>query len=98
MKSLMVAISVLLALAGAGLFHVKYQVAQLADELKEVQKQKRAITAHLHLLQAEWACLNEPSRLEALAQKYLSLAPLTTAQIMSAADMGFEDAPAEKEE
>lgn len=80
----------LLSLAGGALFHVKYQVALIADQLKAVLRQKEDVTQAMHLLQAEWAYLNEPARLEVLAQKYLALGPSAPHQILSAIDLGDE--------
>jgi hypothetical protein len=68
---------------GACVFHIKYQVSQTADALKSLAWKKEAIRENLQLLRAEWAHLNEPSRLEALAQKYLPLSPATVGQVKS---------------
>ena len=80
----------LVTLLGGALFHVKYQVTQLADQLQHVQKKKRDTVQTLHLLKAQWACLNEPERLETLAKKYLDLKPTESSQIISMNDLGVE--------
>jgi cell division protein FtsL len=85
----------LVTLLGGALFHVKYQVVQLADQLQQVQKKKRDTVQTLHLLKAEWACLNEPERLETLAKKYLDLKPTESSQMISMNDLGIEWQPKE---
>ena len=74
------------AALGACVFHLKYHVSQLADTLKALDVKKRAIQENIQLLRAEWAHLNEPSRLESLAQKYLPLEPMKAPQMMSLKD------------
>ncbi len=39
------------------------------------------------MLQAEWTYLNEPRRLEALTHKYLELAPLAAAHVITVDDL-----------
>jgi hypothetical protein len=75
------------AALGACVFHLKYHVSQLADTLKALDIKKRAIQENIQLLRAEWAHLNEPSRLEALTQKYLPLTPMKAPQMMSLKDL-----------
>lgn len=72
---------VLVALVGFGMFKVKYEVMDLEDQLARAN---RAITVDqdaIHVLKAEWAFLDQPSRLAELSRRYLDLAPIGTAQL-----------------
>ncbi|MCW8916063.1 MAG: hypothetical protein OQK24_09445 [Magnetovibrio sp.] len=64
------------------LFSVKYQVHELEDSharlVKELGEERRA----LHVLNAEWATLNDPRRLELLAVEYLGLQPIPPRQVV----------------
>ena len=73
-----------LALAAAvvfGLFHVKYEVAALEEELNRLNIATLREQNQIHVLEAEWSYLNRPSRLEELAERYLTLKPLGPHQL-----------------
>ncbi|MCK5284674.1 MAG: hypothetical protein KAJ86_03715 [Alphaproteobacteria bacterium] len=81
------------ALSGGLLFYTSQSVQRAEDELYNIQvsvlKEKEAI----HALKAEWAFLNSPARLEALALEYLDLVPPDVGQIISDASSLFESVP-----
>lgn len=79
--------SVLAALVGFGLFHVKYQVQTLEDRLAKVNRAIVREQEQIHVLRAEWSYLDRPERIEQLAKKYLDLAPPKAAQIGSIAQI-----------
>jgi hypothetical protein len=62
-------------------YKVKYQVqglkTQIAQTSRELENEKEA----LHVLGAEWAYLNRPDRLAALAAKYLAASDLMVNQV-----------------
>lgn len=76
---------------GLALFKTKYAVMDLErqhSQIKEnIQKNREAI----HVLRAEWAHLNDPSRLQILAQKYLDIAPVGSSQLISFDDVAGND-------
>jgi len=73
----------LLLLAGfAALYHVRYQSAAVMARAAALEAELREARAAQRILQAEWSHLNDPRRLQALAQTYLDLAPLHAAQLM----------------
>jgi cell division protein FtsL len=79
-----------LALAAAvvfGLFHVKYRVAALEEELTRLNAATLREQNQIHVLDAEWSYLNRPARLEELADKYLDLKPMTTNQLTTVAEL-----------
>jgi len=72
----------LLALLGGFLlFKVKYEVVEIEQKLAQAQLQILREKETLHILKAEWSHLNEPQRLQKLAQKYLEIVPMRTDQI-----------------
>lgn len=70
-----------IAIGMAMLFQVKYKVQALQSEAATLEKQLAEEREALHVAAAEWAYLNRPERLQVLADKYLALAPIATAQI-----------------
>ncbi|HEY9079542.1 cell division protein FtsL [Magnetovibrio sp.] len=64
------------------LFSVKYQVHDLESQYKrlsgELEEERRA----LHVLHAEWATLNDPARIEALAIEYLNMGPVPPRRVV----------------
>lgn len=68
-------------LTGIGLFLVKYEVRALEAKLLEINRKVVADQEATHILKAEWAHLNDASRIEQLSARYLSLQPITPAQL-----------------
>ena len=68
-----------------GLFHVKYQVAALEEELTRLNAATLREQNQIHVLEAEWSYLNRPSRLEELTERYLQLKPMQPSQLTSIA-------------
>jgi cell division protein FtsL len=79
--------SLLAALVGFGLFHVKYQVQALEDRLAKLNRDIVHEQAQIHVLRAEWTYLNRPEHIEELANKYLGLAAPKASQIGSISDL-----------
>jgi cell division protein FtsL len=76
-----------LIVAGAvafGLYQVKYEVQRLEEDLQKVRQDIRRDRIALHVLEAEWAYLNRPDRLERLARKHLDMAPVGPQQVAAA--------------
>lgn len=76
-------------LAGFATYEVKYQVAQVDDELGRVNHQIDAGRDQLRVLSAEWSYLTQPARLDQLRQRHLSLVPVTRAQLGSLDQIPF---------
>jgi cell division protein FtsL len=73
---------ILFALSVFGLFQIKFSVQALHAEVAELKKQLEHEQNSIHILKAEWAYLNQPERLQKLAEKYLNLRELQHDQIM----------------
>jgi len=75
--------------AGFATFEVKYQVAQVDDELGRVNRQIDTDRDQLSVLSAEWSYLTQLSRLDQLRQRHLTLVPVTRAQLGSLDQIPF---------
>ena len=75
------------AAAGLQMFQIKAGVTALEREIREVNRQVEAARTRAEVLRAEWALLNEPSRLLALAQQHLALEPIRPQQFARLADL-----------
>lgn len=64
------------------LFSVKYQVQGLEDEQKRLTRELEDERRALHVLRAEWATLNDPARIRALAAEHLGLVPVHPEQVV----------------
>ena len=71
----------LAAVLGFSLFMVKYDVQAKEEQLVKIDRQASADQEAIHVLKAEWSFLNQPGRLADLAERHLSLHPLTAHQI-----------------
>lgn len=79
----------LVAFLGAGLhvYQTKHEAALLDSELRSIARQVRDAEARSQTLQAEWAWLNEPQRLRAVAQRHLpELEAMQPAQFIRASE------------
>jgi cell division protein FtsL len=80
--------SLLIALlAASGLYTLKDQVRRREGELRGLQIAISAERAKLNRLRAEWALLDQPSRLARLAGAYLHMQPAQPGQIVRITDV-----------
>jgi hypothetical protein len=73
--------------AASGLYVIKDRVSRLDNELRRQRALVVAEQGRLHRLRAEWAILEQPSRLARLATEHLDLRPARPTQIMTIADL-----------
>ncbi|MBI3503459.1 MAG: hypothetical protein HY059_01355 [Proteobacteria bacterium] len=66
---------------GYGLYQLKHEVIALENELFRLNRQIVQEQQNIHVLKAEWSYINQPQRLQALAQRHLDLMPMTPRQI-----------------
>ncbi len=78
---------VLAAVMSLGLFMVSYQVQDLEDQLDALNRGIARDNRAVHVLQAEWAHLNDPQRLRMLSERYLGLEPIATKQLGAVEDI-----------
>jgi len=70
---------------GFALFQIKHQVIRIEKDLNVAMRDITNEEEAIHILKAEWSYLNEPSRLQALAEKYLDVKPVVADQMVSLA-------------
>ncbi len=79
----------LAAACGSGLYlySEKHRTTMLDRQISSVINQTQAARARTGLLRAEWALLNEPGRLQDMADKYLALKPMAPTQFVQLAEL-----------
>jgi hypothetical protein len=75
------------ALAAGVLYHTSQRVQTLDRELRTVERAIVAEREAIHVLRAEWAHLNDPTRLQRLAGAHSGLEPMAAAKIGRLADV-----------
>jgi cell division protein FtsL len=81
----------LIALVGAGMFTLKYEVKKLETELVQINQEIKSDSQSIHVLKAEWSHLNNPSRIRRLTQKHIAMKPLQAEQIINYSDLPFNN-------
>jgi cell division protein FtsL len=81
MRFLNIVVVAALIIAAAVVYRVKYEATRYAEQAAkirlEITREREAISE----LKAQWAQLNAPDRLQALAERHLSLKPLAINQL-----------------
>ncbi len=80
-------------LSGISLFVLKYQVKEKETELRHIHLDILKTKRELHMLEAEWAHLNDPKRLKALVTSQTNWEVITSEQLIE-----LEDLPLKAEE
>ncbi|MDR1826895.1 MAG: hypothetical protein LBR29_01040 [Methylobacteriaceae bacterium] len=80
------AITALILSAGFA-YSIKYETLRQHEEKQALQESVRAERETISTLNAEWAMLNSPERLQRLADKYLSVQQLDVRQLARTADL-----------
>jgi hypothetical protein len=78
-------------LVGYAMFQVKYEVMQQEAELARINHQIAGSREQVRILNAEWSFLTQPTRLDALAHRYLDLVPIGTAELGTIASIPFRN-------
>ncbi|MFC7334130.1 cell division protein FtsL [Rhodocista pekingensis] len=73
----------LASLASVILYQTSYRVQEQAEKLSSLNRQIVAEQEAIQVLRAEWAYLNDPTRLETLVAQHLLLQPTRAEQIVS---------------
>jgi len=74
---------VVVGAAGYAMYQIKYEVVALEERLAARQAEVMATQESIHVLRAEWAYLNEPRRIAALAERHLDLTPIGSEHLVS---------------
>jgi cell division protein FtsL len=68
-------------------YALKYDTGRDAAEIERLNRGIADEKGSISVLKAEWSLLNQPDRLQRLAEKYLDLKPLTPAQMAVIGDI-----------
>ena len=79
--------------AGTGLFMLKYEVRAMEERLIQIKQRTLSNLEMVHVLKAEWSHLNQPTRLEDLGRRLLSLEPVIAQQSASITDIPMRPEP-----
>lgn len=93
MKRSTLILMLMAVLAGAGLFTLKFEVSELEDRLATLSLTTNTHYRELHVLRAEWAYLNRPTRLEELGRRLLSLEPTKANQTINISEIPLRQQP-----
>ncbi len=77
-----------MVLASFALFRVKYETKDYARQVADLRAEIKAERSAINVLKAEWIVLNEPDRVQRLAERYLELQSMNVHQIVT-----FEELP-----
>jgi hypothetical protein len=81
-------------LVSYALFQMKYEVMRQENQFAALDKQIADSREAVRVLNAEWSYLTQPSRLDELRKRYLTLVPIGTAQLGSIAAIPMRDGAA----
>ena len=89
-----VTVLTLLLLLGVsyGLYQLKYKVEGLQGRAAELTRQTEGDQRAIKVLQAEWAYLTRPQRLQRLSDDFLHLDPVTAMQISALNELAVQPA------
>jgi hypothetical protein len=80
---------VFIAAAVYGLYTVKYRVLALQREIASVEQELKQEQQNLHVVNAEWAYLTRPDRLQKLVAANTKLMPVQGVQVMEVSTLPF---------
>jgi len=69
--------------------YLKNSVYRLETELKSINRDIRTDIESIHILNAEWSKLNNPTRLRSLVSNHISLNPVKAEQIINYSALPF---------
>ena len=85
---------VLIAVLAFGLYKLKYEVQQLEDRYADLNRAIIAEQEAIRVLRAEWSYLNSPTRLSALVERHLELAPPDASRVLTLGEIPTNPLPA----
>ncbi len=91
MIRLIVITAFLFSMVSAGLVAVKARVQDMENRLASLQTGIKSDRTAIRVLKAEWSYLNDPVRLQRLADSHLHLVPAKSSQISSISALPFAD-------
>lgn len=81
MRFLHILVIATLVAAAAGVYRIKFEATMQAETLARLRNEIRRERDAVATLRAQWARLDNPARIQGLAERHLPLKPLDAAQI-----------------
>lgn len=81
MRLLHIFVIAVLVMAAAHVYEIKFESTLQAERLAKLRGEIRRERDAIATLRAEWAKLDNPARIQGLAQRHLSLRPIEPSQI-----------------
>ncbi|WP_062227789.1 cell division protein FtsL [Aureimonas frigidaquae] len=100
-KTLDIILVVIMLAAATWTFGVKHEAESIEERLRVVERDIAMERDTISLLEADWSLLNQPYRLQRLADTFaeeLQLKPIVPRQIVTPADLPSEPVPVVPEE
>lgn len=85
-------------LSGVGMFVLKYQVIELEEKLAKIHRKIAFDKREIHMLQGDWASLNDPERLRMLVEQQTEFRAIGSHQIIEAQQVPLRLEKAENQE
>ena len=85
-KFLNITLAFIVVVLVATLYHIRYSAEAEAKALRHMQRIMAVEQDRRRTLEAEWASLNDPRRLQMLSRQYLSLDYLRASQVLDLRD------------
>jgi len=77
-------------------YSIKYETIYFAEQVKKLENKLDRENAAIIVLKAEWQYLNQPARLQGLADKFLDSKPLEARQIIKASELPDKPPPSDE--
>jgi hypothetical protein len=77
-------------------YSIKYETIYFAEQVKKLENRLDREHAAIIVLKAEWQYLNQPARLQGLADKFLDSKPLEARQIIKASELPDRPPPSDE--
>jgi hypothetical protein len=87
------AVMITMVAAAIGLYGFKHEAQERRDQISQLRSAIVEERARITLAEAEWTALNDPARIQALAEQFLDLGPMKPDQMISLADVPMRPEP-----
>jgi hypothetical protein len=86
-------IMVVMVIAAVGLYGFKHEAQERRAHIADLRISIADERERIALAEAEWTALNDPARIQALAEQFLDLAPMAPDQIIALSEVPMRPQP-----
>ena len=91
-RIIMLVVALLIVVAAAVLYAQKHDATLARDRIATLRDEIAGLEAEVDVLRAEWTALNDPGRIQALADRFLALGPVQPDQFVHLRDLPMRPA------